>query len=92
VAAVAKWLVGAQAAGTPEVAFAGFQLDGIRAFLSDLRFRHGEFSSVDDRKIIAEVSETSGRFEGASTVGFDGARNSIRGKEAVDGTGSNMGG
>jgi hypothetical protein len=55
VAAVAKGLVGAEAAGTPEVAFAGFQFDGIRAFLSNFRFRHGEISSVDDIEIIAEA-------------------------------------
>lgn len=40
VAAVAEGLVGAQAAGTPVVAFAGFHLDGIRTFLSNFRFGH----------------------------------------------------
>jgi hypothetical protein len=55
VAAVAKRLVGAEAAGTPEVAFAGFHLDGIRAFLSNFRFGHEKISSLVDREIIAEV-------------------------------------
>jgi hypothetical protein len=41
VAAIAKRLVGAQSAGTPEVAFAGFDLDGIRAHLGNLGFGHG---------------------------------------------------
>jgi hypothetical protein len=53
VAAVAKGLVGAEAAGTPEVAFSCFQLDGIRASLSNFRFGHGNISSLDDREIIA---------------------------------------
>jgi FtsZ-interacting cell division protein ZipA len=42
VAAVAEWLLGALAAGTPEVALAGFDFHGIRTFLSDDWFCHGE--------------------------------------------------
>ena len=54
-AAIAEWLVGAEAAGAPEIAFPGFQLDGIGAFLSNFRFRHGEISSAVDIGIIAET-------------------------------------
>ena len=42
VAAVAEGLVGAQAAGAPEVAFAGFHGDGVGASLGNGRFRHAE--------------------------------------------------
>jgi hypothetical protein len=44
VAAIAEGLVGAEAAGTPEVAFAGFNFDWIGAFLSNYRIRHGGIS------------------------------------------------
>jgi len=40
VAAVAERLLGAKAAGAPEVAFAGFDLYWIRAFLSNGWFGH----------------------------------------------------
>ena len=42
VAAVAEGLAGALATGTPVVALARFDFDGIGTFLSDGRFRHGD--------------------------------------------------
>jgi hypothetical protein len=68
VAAVAKGLVGAQAAGTPEVALAGLQFHGIRASLSNFRFRHGEISSMVDIGIIAEPNRPSRKQERATAA------------------------
>ena len=59
VAAVAERLVGAEAAGTPVVAFTGFDGDGIRAFLSYGWSGHGEFSLGASKMIIAQPGRKS---------------------------------
>jgi hypothetical protein len=52
VASVAKWLVGAASAGTPKIDFAGFDGDGIRAFLGDDWFGHDENSSIANKNFL----------------------------------------
>jgi len=47
VVAIAERLVGAQSAGAPEMAFSGFNLNGIRTFLGNLRFRRRWFCLQD---------------------------------------------
>jgi hypothetical protein len=54
VTSVAKGLATALAAGTPVVAFTGFDFHGIRALLGDLRFRHGESSLRCNAFIIVD--------------------------------------
>jgi hypothetical protein len=44
VAAVAEGLAGAQAAGAPEIAFAGFDFNSVGTLLGNGWFGHGEFS------------------------------------------------
>jgi hypothetical protein len=56
VAAVAEGLTGAQSAGTPEVTFAGFNLDGVGTFLSDDWFGH-----VAPRGEVMEALSPTGR-------------------------------
>jgi hypothetical protein len=70
VTAIAKGLVGAQAAGTPEVALAGFEFHRIRTFLSNFRFGHREISSVGDIGIIAEVDGAAHSRERVHAAGF----------------------
>jgi hypothetical protein len=55
VAAVAEGLAGAQAAGAPEVALAGFDFHGIGTLLGNGWFWHGELSLKVGRDIIAEI-------------------------------------
>jgi hypothetical protein len=57
VAAVAEGLASAQAAGAPVVAFAGFNLDGIRTLLGNGWFWHSETSLKVGRDIIAEIGD-----------------------------------
>jgi hypothetical protein len=57
VAAVAKRLGGALAAGAPIIALAGFDLDGIGRLLGDVWFGHGELSSQRGTDIIADGGE-----------------------------------
>ncbi len=57
VAAVAEGLACAAAAGSPVVALAGFDLDGIRTLLGNRCFGHGEFSFQCSRDIIADHGE-----------------------------------
>jgi hypothetical protein len=53
VAAVAEGLAGAQAAGAPVIALAGFNFDGIRTLLGNGWFWHGELSLKLGIDIIA---------------------------------------
>jgi hypothetical protein len=53
VAAVAEGLAGAQAAGTPVIALAGFDFDGIGTLLGNGWFGHREFSLKVGIDIIA---------------------------------------
>jgi hypothetical protein len=57
VAAVAEGLAGAQAAGTPVIALAGFNFDGIRTLLGNGWFGHGELSLKRGRDIIADCGD-----------------------------------
>ena len=57
VAAVAEGLAGAPAAGAPEVALAGFDLDGIGTFWAMVGSGIGEFSLKLGRDIIAEIGD-----------------------------------
>jgi hypothetical protein len=57
VAAIAEGLVGAPAAGAPEVALAGFDFDGIGTLLSNRWFWHGEFSLKVGSDIIADCGD-----------------------------------
>jgi hypothetical protein len=52
VAAVTEWLAGAAAAGAPEIAFAGFEFDRVRAFLCDDGVCHREKSSGCGNELI----------------------------------------
>jgi hypothetical protein len=51
VASIAKRLVGAASASAPEIGFAGFDGDGIRAFLGDDWFGHDESSLLGNKKL-----------------------------------------
>jgi hypothetical protein len=57
VAAVAEGLAGAQAAGAPVVALAGFDLNGIRTLLGYGWFGHGELSLKVGTDIIAYIGD-----------------------------------
>jgi hypothetical protein len=57
VAAVAEGLAGAQAAGTPEIALAGFNFDCIRTLLGNVWFCHGELSLKLGIDIIADCGD-----------------------------------
>ena len=58
VASVAKRLVGAASARAPEISFACFDGDGIRAFLGDHWFGHDESSSQGNNNVlIRNISE-----------------------------------
>jgi hypothetical protein len=54
-ASIAKRLVGAASARTPEIRLTRFDGDGIRAFLSNLRFRHDESSSFIEMKFLSRT-------------------------------------
>jgi hypothetical protein len=82
VAAVAERLVGAETAGAPEVALAGFQFHGVRASLSNFRFGHERFSSTVDIGIIAE-SAAGHRIENEQSA-FDGVGKNLNGKVTPD--------
>src|ERR1035437_4808923 len=55
VAAVAEGLASAQSAGTPVIALAGLDFDGIGTLLGNDWFWHGEFSLKVGTDIIAEI-------------------------------------
>src|SRR5271157_412908 len=55
VAAIAEGLAFAQAAGAPEVALAGFDLDSVRTLLGNGWFWHSGTSLKVGRDIIAEI-------------------------------------
>jgi hypothetical protein len=57
VAAVAEGLAGAQAAGAPEIALAGFDIDGIGTLLGNGWFWHGELSLKLGTDIIADCGD-----------------------------------
>jgi hypothetical protein len=57
VAAIAEWLAGAFTAGTPEVAFAGFNRNGVGSFLRNCWFCHRGISLKSSRDIIADSGE-----------------------------------
>ena len=57
VAAVAEGLAGAQAPGSPVVALAGFDLDGIGTLLGDVWFWHRELSLNIGTDIIADCGD-----------------------------------
>jgi hypothetical protein len=57
VAAVAEGLGGAFAAGTPKIAFAGFDIDGVGGLLCNDWLCHGELSLKSCRDIIADCRQ-----------------------------------
>jgi hypothetical protein len=57
VATIAKRLAGASTTGAPVITLASFDGHGKRAFLCNLGFRHGEFSSNCSTEIIADFVE-----------------------------------
>jgi hypothetical protein len=57
VASVAEGLARTASAGTPVVAFTGFDLDSVWTFFGNLGFRHKQFSSNTARLIIADGAE-----------------------------------
>jgi hypothetical protein len=70
VAAIAERLIGALAAGTPEVALAGFDGNGIGGLLWDGGIWHGWFSWIGDGAIKAFLEFTKNCRESQMVASF----------------------
>ena len=70
-AAIAEGLIGAEAAGAPEVGFAGFKVNGIRALLGNRRSGHGKTSLKGHRAIIAKAGRVARGEEGSGCATGD---------------------
>jgi hypothetical protein len=77
VAAVAEGLGGAFAAGTPVVALAGLDRNGVGSFLGNGRFGHGGISLKCSRHIIADPGEE--RFDSRKSESHRGKRVVLKG-------------